>query len=247
MDKLEKHIKEKLEERTMAPSPGAWDKIASQLDAEPEKKGSKWQVYAMAASFVGILLLSMLFMNKEETIPEEIQVVEEKVDPIDTEKENETPSPQKDVTKALPVQEETKVVNNGLEPMPEENPKGFTDELPISQPVLAQEETKQLEQDKLIKESDALITQKVEEVVAQVQHMEGLNRGVSDAEVDSLLREAQKQIMADKLFPKNGSVDAMTLLAEVEEELDESFRDQIFDALKEGYFKLRTAVADRNN
>ncbi|MEE1962342.1 hypothetical protein V1387_06575 [Allomuricauda taeanensis] len=246
MDKLEKHIKEKLEERTIAPSSGAWDKIASQLDAEPKKKGSKWQVYAMAASFVGILLLSMLFMNKEEAIPE-IQVVEEKVDQIDTEKKNETQSPRQELTKTLPVQEETKVVNSDLEPMPEENPKGFTDELPISQPVLAQEETKQLEQDKLIKESDALITQKVEEVVAQVQHMEGLNRGVSDAEVDSLLREAQKQIMADKLFPKNGSVDAMTLLAEVEEELDESFRDQIFDALKEGYFKLRTAVADRNN
>ncbi|MDC6384260.1 hypothetical protein D2V93_00035 [Flagellimonas taeanensis] len=246
MDKLEKHIKEKLEERTITPSPGAWDKIASQLDAAPKKKGKKWQVYAMAASFVGILLLSLLFVNKGKTIPE-IQVVEEKVDQIDMEKKNETQSPRQELTKTLPVQEETKVVNNGLEPMPEENPKGFTDELPISQPVLAQEETKQLERDKLIKESDALITQKVEEVVAQVQHMEGLNRGVSDAEVDSLLREAQKQIMADKLFPKNGSVDAMTLLAEVEEELDESFRDQIFDALKEGYFKLRTAVADRNN
>jgi len=35
-------------------------------------------------------------------------------------------------------------------------------------------------------------------------------------------------------------------LAEVEDELDESFRDQIFDALKTGYLKLRTAVADRN-
>lgn len=244
MDKLEKHIKEKLEERTIAPSPGAWDKIASQLDSEPKKKGKKWQVYAMAASFVGILLLSLLFVDKGETMPE-IQVVKEEMDTIDMEKE--TQSPQKDLTKTQPVQEETKVANSNLEPMTEENPKGFADELPISQPVLAQEETKQEEQDKFIKESDALITQKVEEVVAQVQHMEGLNKGVSDAEVDSLLREAQKQIMADRLFPKNGSVDAMSLLAEVEDELDESFRDQIFDALKEGYFKLRTAVADRNN
>lgn len=246
MDKLEKHIREKLEERTIAPSPGAWDKIVSQLDAAPKKKGRKWQVYAMAASFVGILLLSLLFVNKSESILE-IQVVEEKVDQIDTEKENETQSPQQDLTKTLPVQGETKVANHYLEPMTEENPKGFADELPISQPVLTQEETKQEVQDKFIKESDALITQKVEEVVAQVQHMEGLNKGVSDAEVDSLLREAQKQIMADRLFPKDGLVDAMTLLAEVEDELDESFRDQIFDALKEGYFKLRTAVADRNN
>ncbi len=244
MDKLEKHIKEKLEERTIAPSPGAWDKIASQLDSEPKKKRSKWQLYAMAASFVGILLLSILFVDKGETMPE-IQVVKEKMDPIDTEKEAQ--SPQKDLTKTLPVQEETKVANSNLEPMTEENPKGFADELPISQPVLAQKETKQVEQEKFIKESDALITQKVEEVVAQVQSMENLQREVSDREVDSLLREAQKQIMTDRLFPKNGSVDAMSLLAEVEDELDESFRDQIFDALKEGYFKLRTAVADRNN
>ncbi|RUA12189.1 MAG: hypothetical protein DSY83_15160, partial [Flavobacteriia bacterium] len=228
----------------IAPSSGAWDKIASQLDAAPKKKGRKWQVYAMAASFVGILLLSLLFVDKGESIPE-IQVVEEKVDTIDM--ESKTQSPQQELTKTFPVQEETKVANSDLEPMTEENPKGFADELPISQPVLAQEETKQVEQDKFIKEPDALITQKVEEVVAQVQHMEGLNKGVSDAEVDSLLRQAQKQIMADRLFPKNGSVDAMSLLAEVEDELDESFRDQIFDALKEGYFKLRTAVADRNN
>lgn len=245
MDKLEKHIKEKLEERTIAPSPGAWDKIVSQLDTAPKKKGRKWQVYVMAASFVGILVLSLLFVDKRESIPGEIQVAKEKVDSIDT--ENETQSPQKELTKTLPVQEETKVANSDLEPMTKENPKGFADELPISQPVLAQEETKQVEQDKFIKESDMLITQKVEEVIAQVQHMEDLNKGVSDAEVDSLLRQAQKQIMADRLFPKNGSVDAMTLLAEVEDELDESFRDQIFDALKEGYFKLRTAVADRNN
>src|SRR5690606_37098154 len=139
MDKLEKHIKEKLEERTIAPSPGAWDKIASQLYATPKKKGPKWQKYAMADSFVGILVLSLLFVDKGESIPGGIQVVKEKVDPIDT--ENETQSPQQELTKTLPVQEETKVANSDLEPMTKENPKGFADELPISQPVLAQEET----------------------------------------------------------------------------------------------------------
>ena len=35
-------------------------------------------------------------------------------------------------------------------------------------------------------------------------------------------------------------------LTEVEDELDQSFRDQIFDSLKEGFLKVRTAVADRN-
>ena len=76
--------------------------------------------------------------------------------------------------------------------------------------------------------------------------MENTSQEVTDAEVDSLLRAAQRQILTDKLFADSGSVDAMSLLAEVEDELDESFRDQIFDALKSGYLKLRTAVADRN-
>ena len=79
-----------------------------------------------------------------------------------------------------------------------------------------------------------------------MQILEDAKQEVTDAEVDSLLRAAQRQILTDKLFADSGSVDAMSLLAEVEDELDESFRDQIFDALKSGYLKLRTAVADRN-
>jgi len=39
----------------------------------------------------------------------------------------------------------------------------------------------------------------------------------------------------------------MALLTEVEGELDQSFRDQIFEKLKSGFLKVRTAVADRNN
>ncbi|CAN0604335.1 unnamed protein product, partial [Ectocarpus sp. 12 AP-2014] len=73
------------------------------------------------------------------------------------------------------------------------------------------------------------------------------NSTVTDAEVDSLLTRAQDEILRDKIFNKDKSVDAMALLTEVEDELDKSFRDQIFDSLKAGFIKVRTAVADRNN
>lgn len=245
MDKLEKHIKEKLEERTIAPSSKAWDRIAPQIASQYNKKGRKWYVYAVAASFVGILLLSVLFFGNDKAIVEQNQVVEENVGKDEAGKGTGTPS--EEVSgKVLPKFEETKLANVKIEQTQGQELKDLPDELPVSQPVLVEQETKQPIQDKFIKESDVLILQKVEEVVAQVEHLETLQSEVSDAEVDSLLRKAQRQIMADKLFTKSGSVDAMTLLAEVEDELDESFRDQIFDALKEGYFKLRTAVADRN-
>ena len=73
------------------------------------------------------------------------------------------------------------------------------------------------------------------------------NAEITDAEIDSLLRAAQQELFTDKILNSEGKVDAMALLTEVEEELDDSFRDQIFEALKQGYLKVRTAVADRNN
>ena len=83
-------------------------------------------------------------------------------------------------------------------------------------------------------------------IVAQLDVLEQYS-AVTDAEVDSLLKRAQDEILRDKLFNTDKSVDAMALLTEVEGELDQSFRDQIFNSLKASFIKVRTAVADRNN
>jgi UDP-N-acetylglucosamine pyrophosphorylase len=97
------------------------------------------------------------------------------------------------------------------------------------------------------KSQDFMINQKVNEVLATVINLESEAIQVSEAEVDSLLRAAQFDILKEKVFQDNGKVDAMALLSEVETELDQTFRDKIFTKLKEGLFKARTAVADRNN
>ena len=76
--------------------------------------------------------------------------------------------------------------------------------------------------------------------------LEKNNTWVTDAEVNQLLRQAQEEILATKVLRYDNSVDATALLADVEGELDKSFRDQSFDALKDGFVKVRTAVADRN-
>lgn len=238
MDKLEKHIKEKLEERTIAPSKGAWDKIAQQVTEPAPRKRSTWFSYAIAASVVGIVLVSVFFFTKSDGEMEGLQVVETEV-----KEEAEIKSEEK-AEKGAVTEVETKVVDTEVEPIQPEVNTEF--QQPTSYTAVAEQEVKEPFQDKIKINSDKLIAQKVEEVVAQVQLMENTSQEVTDAEVDSLLRAAQRQVLTDKLFADSGSVDAMSLLAEVEDELDESFRDQIFDALKSGYLKLRTAVADRN-
>ncbi len=102
------------------------------------------------------------------------------------------------------------------------------------------------EVDNPIQLSDNLLNAKIAEVVAQVALLEQAAQ-LTDSEVDSLLLIAQQDILRQRIFNGDKTVDAMALLTEVEDELDQSFRDQIFQSLKTGFLKVKTAVADRNN
>lgn len=239
MDKLEKHIKDKLDKRTINPSKGAWEKIASQVKEPAPQNRNTWFPYAIAASVAGIVLVSVFFFTQGNPEVEQLQVVETEVNG-----EVEVNSVEKDKDDELAREVEIKVAETEVESKEPEHAEEFKQ--PNFNTVVAEQEVKKPFQDEIKINSDMLIAQKVEEVVAQVEIMENAQQDVTDAEVDSLLRAAQRQILTDKLFSDGGSVDAISLLAEVEDELDESFRDQIFDALKSGYLKLRTAVADRN-
>jgi hypothetical protein len=244
MDKLEKHIKDKLEERQIAPSPEAWEKIASQLSTVPQKRKRNWYPLAIAASFLGIVLVAYLFFTEESAKEMQPQVVEgnQRIENVEEINGENTFIPDE------VIKEQTTLAENAEQPKSKEaNKQTFEEGVPKENRELALQTPKTPINIELEQPTDQMIALKVEEVVAQVEFLEHQKQEVSDAEVDSLLRRAQRQILTDKLFAQSGSVDAMSLLAEVEDELDESFRDQIFDALKDGYLKLRTAVADRNN
>jgi hypothetical protein len=69
------------------------------------------------------------------------------------------------------------------------------------------------------------------------------NTGI-DTEIDALLSEAQLQMDSDKI---KRSVNANSLLQDVEADLEQSFRDKVFESIKTNFKKVRTAVVDRNN
>jgi hypothetical protein len=102
-------------------------------------------------------------------------------------------------------------------------------------------------QNKTSEDSNELFDTKIAEVLARVNALEENNKELTDLEVDSLLRQAQKEILTQNLLNSDNTVNPSTLLSQVEEELDQSFRDQIFGKLKSGYNKVRTAVAVRND
>ncbi|QCW99028.1 hypothetical protein FGM00_02430 [Aggregatimonas sangjinii] len=247
-NKFEKHIKKQLEEREIAPSSNAWERLSEQLDATaPPSKKSNVFWYGVAASFIGVLIVSVLYFGSgRPAAGTDIQIV-------DTYKEaNEIETITTDARESK--NEEVVVENDRVA----EQPSTVVKSLDINQVQATKNKTASVSeientQDVVVKKTKApkdlkseIIEAKIIEIVAAADSLELGNTALTNAEVDSLLRNAQEELLRDKMFAQNGSVDAMALLAEVEDELDKTFRDQIFDSLKEGFFKVRTAVADRN-
>lgn len=240
MDKLERHIKEKLQQRSITPSPGSWERVVGQLSDSPPKRGRYLWAYALAACFIGALPLVLTTLDREPIPDGEIQLVEgEHETRVGTETfqgQGKTLKDRESTREILPT------IPDSQEVVSDSGASGLDSNLPQGASLALDLEG----QGEPEGDSDALILRKVEEVVAQLEHLERV-QAVSDREVDSLLRAAQQQILRERVFQKDGGVDALALLAEVEEELDASFRERVFEALKTGYLKMRSAVAQRND
>ena len=75
--KLEDHIKERLEDREIAPTVTAWERIATNLDANIAKKQRRKRFwFAIAASFIGGLFIASLFFKPSKNIFPEVELVE---------------------------------------------------------------------------------------------------------------------------------------------------------------------------
>ncbi|HMC00826.1 MAG TPA: hypothetical protein VKN14_07310, partial [Flavobacteriaceae bacterium] len=89
--------------------------------------------------------------------------------------------------------------------------------------------------------------QKIQEVVAQIQDLQRDDKDITEAEIDQLLQQAENQIKQKRLYGKSTkTVDASSLLQDVELELELSFRDKVLEALLSSYKSVKVAVINRN-
>ncbi|MFS4494882.1 hypothetical protein [Maribacter sp. 2308TA10-17] len=250
-NKFEKHIKKQLQEREIQPSANAWEKLSEKLDLDadaPQSKKRNYFWYSIAASFIGLLIISVVYFSSGSPLntSPDVQIVETKEDASDTktdsilkdDKEIEETVAENDKTELAPARKVERIIGSQTSEL--------KDQITSVDPVNKEAEAAVEKSSKPTYFKEEIINTKILEIVATVDSLE-LNRdALTEAEVDDLLRNAQDEILREKLFNQNGSVDAMALLTEVEDELDKSFRDQIFESLKTGFLKVRTAVADRN-
>ncbi len=250
-DKFEKYVKDKVRQREITPSDDAWNRIAEQLPVV-EKSGRKPIVwYSIAASFIGILIITLYFT--QTTTPDLVSPT-----PVVISEENDPAS----ITPLVESEKEPIVTEEGEAVASQPSTRQNTGQMPsvkvaetvtpvgdktLEAPVVPNTAVVENIIPEEAKQQELFIESKVAEVVAEVRLLEQNNEALTEAEVDSLLRRAQNELLKERLFKTDNTVDAVALLNEVETELDQSFRDQIFDRLKTGFMKVRTALADRNN
>jgi hypothetical protein len=263
--KFEEHIKEKLEQRKLQPSNVAWQKLSNQLDADVSKKNSKsfWWL-AIAASFVGVLITVSVLMNSEEKNTTPIIVDTETINKLDKKSDSNKDEILVDKEDKIAT---TKISNEQKNQIKKEQTQKVTKQpilklqlkkeqkqiipVPIKKAVVEAANKNEIQNLEQTNESLKILTfeeQKIKEVVAEITKLKDNNSTVSDSEIDSLLNRAQKDIVKNKIFNElTKTVDANALLQDVEEDLEQSFRNKVFEALKINYKKVKTAVAERNN
>lgn len=248
---FEKKLEKAFRARKIQPSAAAWEKLEARLDAarEGRRQNKSYRFLLVAASLIVLIGLPLYFGLFTEKAMEQSVVASPEVK-IDREQ------PQK--TTEEPIKE---TFSEGLATTPRKEKEERASQVETPGPIQKQELSQGValgegpSPEAVLKVAvsapginglDEMITRQVDAVLAQVEGMEAVAGEVSDAEIDSLLREAQAQISVQRQVNPE-TVDAMALLAEAETEMDQTFREQLFIKLKNGFNKVRTAVADRNN
>lgn len=220
-------LMEQLERRKIMPSDAAWKKLEAQLTAQnqPQKRNTK-TYYWIAASLAILMISAGYFLN------------------ITNDKTNIPVVERHKKAKAIPAQEQEVVSSENTVPVQKEHIKEST----VTKSARHTQEAAVLHKQTETSGSTAMAQALKEEEKSDNATADMQREAMAIAETRTLLAQARIAIAAEQLQKDSlSSVNAMALLADVEEELDRRFKDKVFEALKENFYKLKTAVATRND
>lgn len=263
-NKIDTIIKDSLESRAIAPSDSAWERLSDQLDALPQQQGRNWLLLIGYAASILLIVSLAFFINTDAKnspiVPNKIVV-----QPIDT-----STFKKHDFKTVVPVEEAIVEVNLKkvnpviLKPIKKFFPKknrdfktiqpeviektsiALVDKTPIIQKKVVKEatgtalkETEKSSGDSRIKvDSNALLyaVTHTKEEVKQYYSKYTINR-------KEVLKVIQKELQR-----MNIKIDAKTMLAEIEKNVDEeSFKRNFMRTIKGKVTGLAISFSNRNN
>ena len=215
----DKNLKNLIDKREISPSADSWSKLESILDASEQKapKTKMW-LFIAAAIFGAIMLSTMFFFQNDDA--KQIQVVEQNAPKNLIEENDFQITPITEIQGVVVNNEEVKNSNVGSKPTVYEKP--IVNRQQKNQPQV------------LVAEQKTIILSSINNEVTTVV--------VPHKVVDDLLQKtvSQKQ---DNISIK---VSAKSLLAEVDKEIESTFREKMIRTASKNYQNIKVAVANRN-
>ena len=231
-NKFDNQLQEKLNPRTIAPSPKSWDRLDAMLSVQEEKKPRKGFLWLyIAASFLVFFGLGIFLFNSDGNVKINTQI------PVMVEAEKS-----KEAEKIKDAVEPTVINQIGIEK---------------TQPVLVQNEINPSKGVNSIQKTTTISnkTNSVQEHDNNANPTYHLQPTTSNAfkyiSPENLLAEVQnekKTVSSENKINKKASVkiDANALLSTVEKELDDSYRETNLDKLNKNFNAIKTAIVNRN-
>lgn len=226
-NKLEQDFRNKLEQRTIEPSPMAWDRLDAMLSVTEEKRKPKRRTWMYAAaSFLGFMLVGAILLKQEkENTGNSIDttVVDTRLPAENKEDLKETSMPAIDEHVAVPKQSEAVAVQ--------------------------QNSTKKLS--KAAQKQGVRKNINIKNDIAPVRQVNTAEEAVAIQEVHDTPANETEQLLAASMDntdekPSSVKVNAKSLLSSVEGELDDSFRQDVLQKIVKNYNTVKTSVANRN-
>lgn len=221
LNKWEMEFKKQLNFREIKPSENAWEKLDAMLTAS-EKPKKKFPWMYVAASFVGFLLIGTIFFNqKENTIEMEKNevVIQKTIDP----KNNKKPS---DILAADAIQIGDKAV------------------VVVSKKAITVFGKTKLKRELITVKDSSNQNQGVVSINNQIVESESIQSQSKPLTVDELLARAIKKIRASNNHNPNLTihVNANNLLLQTDGELEPAFRQSVFSKVVEDLRLVKVVI-----
>jgi hypothetical protein len=233
-ERFENNVKKVLEEREIKPSAASWYRLEKRLEKKKKKRPYLlW--FTSAAAIAAIFFVLGSYFNAPVALKEP-QLVEEPSREINL--ENKKSQPQ---VIELAASEEIEKEGEQEKSSAERPVKNAIFEAPVAK-VSKAENLVAAGNFSEVTEVVKLNTQnQPTENIGEVAIHENSSK-VSDNEVEALLLLATAELKYDTTF----TVNSKDLLYQVEYELEQSFRQKVFEVVKEGISRAKTAVANRD-
>ncbi|WP_019038281.1 hypothetical protein [Psychroflexus tropicus] len=219
MDKFKKEIQQKFSQREIQPTDEAWGKITGELASSRAKKTkSPWLWAGIAAGFIGLLvLLAPMYLLENTSLP------------VVNSKEKETPT--------IEAKRESLISVDQLQS------KGI-----LKSTVRFSSDNSIIEVPKTVIRSQPTSTQlKANSLLAEVEQELKNERYTQKNinEVDALLAQARANLSSAKDLQLFDQISAEQLLAEIDLEDTNSFRDKIWTLIETNFKELKTSLGAR--